>query len=68
MIRRLVTISATAYKNSDNKFCGKVTDGKKTDIIPETLFTTYKRQREEYTQAYKEYDENHHISSNINDK
>ena len=40
----------------------------KTDIIPETLFTTYKRQREEYTQAYKEYKENHHISSNINDK
>lgn len=40
----------------------------KTDIIPETLFTTYKRQREEYIQAYKAYAENHHISSNIIDK
>ena len=39
----------------------------KTDIIPETMLTSYKRQREEYTQAYKEYVENHHISSNIID-
>lgn len=30
---KTVTISATAYKNSDNKFCGKVTDGKKTDTV-----------------------------------
>ncbi len=30
---KAVTISATAYKNSDNKFCGKVTDGKKTDTV-----------------------------------
>ena len=30
---KAVTISATAYKNSDNKFFGKVTDGKKTDTV-----------------------------------
>lgn len=30
---KTVTISATAYKNSDNKFCGKVTEGKKTDTV-----------------------------------
>ena len=30
---KTVTISATAYKISDNKFLGKVTDGKKTDTV-----------------------------------
>ncbi|MDD6708667.1 MAG: InlB B-repeat-containing protein [Ruminococcus sp.] len=30
---KTVTISATAYKNSDNKFCGEVTDGNKTDTV-----------------------------------
>ena len=39
----------------------------KTDIIPETMFTTYKRQREEFAQAYKKYLENHHIKNNIID-
>lgn len=32
---KTVTISATAYKNSDDKFCGKVTDGEKTDTVVE---------------------------------
>lgn len=30
---KTVTISATAYKNSDNKFFGEVTDGNKTDTV-----------------------------------
>lgn len=30
---KVVTISATAYKNSDNTLCGKVTDGTKTDTV-----------------------------------
>lgn len=30
---KTVTISAIAYKNSDNKFFGKVTDGRKTDTV-----------------------------------
>ena len=31
------------------------------------MFTTYKRQREEFAQAYKKYLENHHIKNNIID-